>query len=335
MAMSPVAPTIPSAIHEARPADVRSGLNSDAASVGPNPPGHRAARLEQPRRSEERRWSSVDGSPSTHPRSVRYQCPSRSPSTTAPRNAAPGQQLENRETTGDSSARPRHGHRAWPSIRVPKGHPHGSRRARSDGDESSVTQTRVTRPPQRPPPDAPNAPPLWLPSTRPAPRGSPRADGPTTLGYDAPGELEEPRLHLVPQRCLGRGAPPRRPRSPPGPAHVTPAGPLKRVRSCRAPAYPRRRLDRSMLPREPACPPIDPAVGRTHGHRLGCFADGRLALLRWHRRDLRAHQRAPVGSAGWRPGRIGPTAARPGPRVLDVGTGTGVAASAAAALLGP
>ena len=41
--MSPVAATIPSAIHDARPADVRSGLNSDDASVGPNPPISSAA----------------------------------------------------------------------------------------------------------------------------------------------------------------------------------------------------------------------------------------------------------------------------------------------------
>src|SRR6266511_663797 len=259
-AMSAVAPTIPSAIHDASPAEVSRGLKFDVAVVGPNPPATTAAASRSTatiRNDVERLMGPLDS-----PRSVRYQCPSRSPSTTAPRKAAPASNCR-RETTDNAPA------------------------TRSDHS------------------------PAWLPSTRPAP-ADPHAPTATTRTTH-PVSLKNPVLTSCHSGVRNRSATPPAASSPRTSA-VTPAGPFKRVRSCRAPAYPRPGRDPALLPHHPGLPPMTPA-GRTHGHRLGCLADGRLALLRWRRRDLRAHQRAPVGSAGRRPGRPGQTAAwRPRPR---------------------
>src|SRR3990170_4984199 len=78
---------MPRAIHEARPAEVKSGLKSELGSVGPKPPrvSATASSATPPSNRFVVRLIGVRMSP----RSVRYQCPSKSPSITAPRNPAP------------------------------------------------------------------------------------------------------------------------------------------------------------------------------------------------------------------------------------------------------
>src|SRR3972149_750109 len=78
---------MPRAIHEARPAEVKSGLKSELGSVGPKPPrvSATASSATPPSNRFVVRLIGVRVSP----RSVRYQCPSKSPSITAPRTRAP------------------------------------------------------------------------------------------------------------------------------------------------------------------------------------------------------------------------------------------------------
>src|SRR5438093_7071252 len=98
--MSAVAPTIPSAIHEASPAEVSRGLKVDVVLVGPNPPAPTAA----PSRSTATTRNDVERliGPLESPRPVRYQSPRRSPAITAPRKAAPASRCRN-EATGDTA----------------------------------------------------------------------------------------------------------------------------------------------------------------------------------------------------------------------------------------
>src|SRR3990170_2744150 len=78
---------MPRAIHEARPAEVKSGLKSELGSVGPKPPrvSATASSATPPSNRFVVRLIGVRMSP----RSVRYQCPSKSPSITALRTPAP------------------------------------------------------------------------------------------------------------------------------------------------------------------------------------------------------------------------------------------------------
>src|SRR5581483_8742386 len=256
--------------------------------------------------------------PRESPRSVRYQWPRRSPSITAPRNAAPATSWRN-PTTGEPSAVPAiapsmttdSGVEATPSHRATT-----SRRA-----NKSRTHTRVR------PASAAASPtdhePAELPEIRPtaAERHAASASTSTTK----PVSLKNPRLSSR-QSGVRNTTPSPPAASSPSTIAVTPAGPFTHRPPCReqpTEAAKARRagptdvlVDGRSRPRSVGCGSVDDwrsddAVAeiyeRVHAHRMVEPA-----------RDLLAMSEPPSGG-----------------KVLDVGCGTGAAVALAHEMLGP